>query len=184
VSDIRFLLFSSIPIPAVHSKSLLFAVCCLPTLLAHRGVFEWNNIGNLLADAQAQAIDAVFMLGDHAYDWARGDMKRGDGYMDALEPVISTIPWLPVIGNHEYYDGHSMYRYINQTDYEAVLKPPALRPASIAPLDKYGGRSTATSALGHLLSFGTHHATGNTGPVPSGTSRYYSVDVGLVHFIA
>ena len=36
------------------------------TLLTHRGVFEWNNIGNLLADAQAQAIDAVFMLGDHA----------------------------------------------------------------------------------------------------------------------
>ena len=25
-----------------------------------------------------------------------GNMKRGDGYMDAFEPVISQIPWLPV----------------------------------------------------------------------------------------
>lgn len=50
--------------------------------------------------------------------------------------------------------------------------------------DRFGGRSTATTPLGHLLAFGTHHAAGATGPVPSGTSRYYSVDFGLVHFIA
>lgn len=23
------------------------------------------------------------------------------GYMDAFEPVLSQLPWLPVIGNHE-----------------------------------------------------------------------------------
>ena len=23
-------------------------------------------------------------------------------YMDAFQPVISELPWLPVIGNHEY----------------------------------------------------------------------------------
>lgn len=50
-----------------------------------------------------------------------GNMKRGDGYMDAFEPILSKVPWLPVIGNHEYYDGTSLYRYVNQTDYEAVL---------------------------------------------------------------
>lgn len=62
---------------------------------------------------------------------------------------------------------------------------PALRGSMALPaLDHYGGRSTATTPLGHLLSFGTHHGVGNTGPVPSGTSRYYSVDLGLVHFIA
>lgn len=98
-----------------------------------------------------------------------------------------------------------MYRYVNQTDYEAVL--PALGAAPLPKRDKYGGahtpccvyqdrlwfslpcvhcagRSTATTPLGHLLAFGTHHAAGNTGPVPSGTSRFYSVDLGLVHFIA
>eukprot|EP01052_Picozoa_sp_SAG31_P053414 SAG31_NODE_13682_length_853_cov_1.550398_1_plen_202_part_00 len=76
--------------------------------------------------------------------------------------------------------GHSLYRYVNQTDYEAVM--PAF--GNLAEPDQFGGRSTATTPLGHLLSFGTHHAAGNNGPVPSGTSRYYSVDLGLVHFIA
>ena len=28
--------------------------------------------------------------------------------MDAFQPIISRVPWLPVIGNHEYYDGHSL----------------------------------------------------------------------------
>ena len=68
-------------------------------------------------------------------------------------------------------DGHSLYRYVNQTDYEAVL--PAFAPAAAAR-DRFGGRSTATTPLGHLLAFGTHHAAGDTGPTPSGTSRYYS----------
>ena len=62
---------------------------------------------------------------------------------------------------------------------------PALRgPLELPAPDRYGGRSTATTPLGHFLSFGTHHGVGNTGSVPSGTSRYYSVDLGLVHFIA
>ena len=45
-------------------------------------------------------------------------------------------------------------------------------------------RVTVSPVARHLLAFGTHHAAGSTGPVPSGTSRYYSVTVGLVHFIA
>eukprot|EP01052_Picozoa_sp_SAG31_P047621 SAG31_NODE_9612_length_1251_cov_0.877604_1_plen_102_part_00 len=28
------------------------------------GVFEWNNMANLLADADSESIDAVLMLGD------------------------------------------------------------------------------------------------------------------------
>ena len=42
-------------------------------------MFEWNNIGNLLADAEAEAIDAVLMLGDHCYNLGMGNMRRGDG---------------------------------------------------------------------------------------------------------
>ena len=46
------------------------------------------------------------------------------------------------------------------------------------------GVSTATSALGALLSRGTHHAAGLHGSTPSNTSRYFSVDFGLVHLVA
>ena len=80
--------------------------------------------------------------------------------------------------SHEYYDGHSLYRYVNQTDWERFLSP------STARTDNLGGVSTATTPLHHLLAFGSHHAAGSAGPAPSGTSRYYSVDIGLVHFIA
>lgn len=44
--------------------------------------------------------------------------------------------------------------------------------------------STATSALGAFLSTGNHHAAGTFGAnQPSNSSRYFSVDFGLVHLI-
>ena len=67
------------------------------------GVYEWNNMQNMLADAKALTADAVVHIGDHCYNMGGEDERRGDGYMQAYEPVISTIPWIPVVGNHEYY---------------------------------------------------------------------------------
>ena len=43
-----------------------------------------------------------------------------------------------------------------------------------------GSTSTATSALGHILTKGTFLGAGLHGTTPSGTSNYFSVDVGLV----
>ena len=40
------------------------------------------------------------------------------------------------------------------------------------------------SALGSLLSIGNHHSAGTHGATPSHSSRYFSVDFGLVHLIA
>ena len=59
--------------------------------------------------------------------------------------------------SHEYYDGHSLYRYVNQTDWERFLSP------STARTDNLGGVSTATTPLHHLLAFGSHHAAGSAG---------------------
>eukprot|EP01044_Picomonas_judraskeda_P011091 COSAG03_NODE_1479_length_4013_cov_2.618804_1_plen_330_part_00 len=50
------------------------------------GVFEWNNMGNLLDDAKAEEIDAVLMLGDHCYNLGMGNMKRGDGTVNTTLP--------------------------------------------------------------------------------------------------
>jgi hypothetical protein len=44
--------------------------------------------------------------------------------------------------------------------------------------------STATSPLGALLSAGLHHSAGLGGSLASNTSRYFSVDFGLIHFVA
>ena len=38
-----------------------------------------------------------------------------DGYLNAFQRVIgAAVPWVPVLGNHEYYEMTS-FRYLNQT---------------------------------------------------------------------
>ena len=59
------------------------------------------------------------------------------------------------LASHEYYDGHSLWRYVNQTDYEHLRPyfPKAEHSHSErqAAAAEAHGVSTATSALGHLL---------------------------------
>lgn len=64
-------------------------------------VTRFNAVGNLAADCAAGTIDAIVMMGDHAYDLGMNDDHRGDAYMNGLAPATATCPWLPVIGNHE-----------------------------------------------------------------------------------
>ena len=37
--------------------------------------------------------------------------------------MLAHTPWLPVIGNHEFYDGDELRRYLNQTDGSVVAFP-------------------------------------------------------------
>ena len=116
-----------------------------------------------------------------------GDDRRGDAYMNGMMPATATCPWVPVIGNHESSDGDHYNRFLNQTWGEAYANPALVS-------------STADTALGHLLSKGTlfgastgvldsgDHGNGNAttagnDSAPSGTSRYFSVDIGLVHMV-
>ena len=32
-------------------------------------------------------------------------------YMEAYQGVIASIPWLPIVGNHEFLDGDDLRRY-------------------------------------------------------------------------
>ena len=75
------------------------------------GVYTYNNMDRLEEDSKAGEIDFIVHLGDHAYNIAQEDGYRGDGYMDAFSRVISNTPWVPVLGNHEYYDGDEFQRY-------------------------------------------------------------------------
>ena len=52
-------------------------------------------IGNLVDDVKAGRVDFVVHAGDHAYEFAVDSGQRGDGYMDAYQPLLSIAPWVP-----------------------------------------------------------------------------------------
>merc|ERR1711959_254334 len=126
---------------------------------------------NLKSDCKSGQIDAVVHMGDHAYNIGFSQDRRGDAYMNAFQPTLSTCPWFPIIGNHESSDGDH-YKH-----YEAIAFGEAYGQG--APVL----HSTATSALGLRLTTGTFYGVGLHGAKPSNTSRYASTDIGLIHMV-
>ena len=104
------------------------------------------------------------------------DGKRGDGYMNAFQDVIANMPWLPVLGNHEFIGGAGQAnRYTNQT-YGIVVG----EDGSAA-----GEMQRRAHNLGSALNAGITLATvKGVAEQSSGNSRYFSQDIGLVHLIA
>jgi len=129
-----------------------------------------NCMANVYRDCLEGKVDAVLHMGDHAYDMGQGGDKRGDSYMNAFQRALTACPWIPVIGNHEGNDGDNTARFLNMTFGESGF-------------GLTGIHSTATTALGELLTKGTMFAAATHGSgAPSYTSRYFSVDIGLIHF--
>jgi hypothetical protein len=161
---------------------------------------RYNNVGNLAADCAAGTIDAIVLMGDHAYNLGDDHDRRGDAYMNMLQPLLSRCPWFPIIGdqprlntrppsapacvlsrgllspgNHEVNDGDHFNHYLK-----------------IAWGEEYGAqrggfsnppvRSTATTTLGDFITKGTMYASAH-GVVPSNTSRFTSLDIGLMHLV-
>jgi 3',5'-cyclic AMP phosphodiesterase CpdA len=150
------------------------------------GVFSWNNMENLKRDVDAEEADLVIHLGDLAYNEGDDDERRGDGFMTAFQDVLARVPWMAILGNHEYAAGAKLGRYLDQNFQGwGPIAGANLTAADRAALAEMRVVSTATSALGAFVSTGTHHAAGlHGGEAPSGSSRYFSVDFGLIHFVA
>jgi len=167
------------------------------------GVYEWNCMSNVHQDmAVSREADLVIHMGDHAYNEGEDDERRADGYMSAWQPALANGLWMPIVGNHEYYSGAELGRYLNQTwegwgnitggKVEPSEGKRTAATATAGSVKTGGGKaktegapvSTATSALGFMLSTGNHHSAGLHGSTPSGTSRYFSVDFGLIHLVA
>ena len=99
-------------------------------LFGDMGLYPFNNIGNLVNDVDAGRIGAVVHLGDHAYNLAMDGGTRGDGYFIAMQRVLSRVPMVSVVGNHEHegspfgaYCSEATYcegRYLNQTAAQLV----------------------------------------------------------------
>lgn len=144
-----------------------------------------------------------FQIGDHAYNLGAENGLRGDGYLQAYSKLVSRVVWVPIIGNHEWYDGDNAHRWLNQTNFVPLIDTRDMKTVSPwehqprhAAESVLPARSTATSALGHTLSpatwLGMATAPGrdvvssehSADHPPSNTSRFFSVDLGLGHFIA
>lgn len=143
-----------------------------------------NNMGNLRADCAAGTIDAIVHMGDHAYNMGNGDDYHGDAYMQAFQNVLARCPWLPVIGNHEStmgngkdrVDASSEQRYLNQT-WGVIFGQDGTE------IETNTARTTATTSLGHLITRGSFYGAASHGTIPSRTSQWYSIDLGLIHFV-
>ena len=75
-------------------------------------------------------VRACVRVGDHCYDLGEANDRRGDAYMNAFQPALTTLPWFPIVGNHEW-----VYKLIpppSQCDYPAwglICKP---TPANVS----------------------------------------------------
>jgi hypothetical protein len=142
-----------------------------------------NNMANLRAGCASGAIDAIVHMGDHAYNMGSGNDFHGDAYMQAFQGVLAQCPWLPVIGNHEStlgsehnIDESTEERYLNQTSGVIIGQGGTESETSTA-------RTTATTSLGHLLTRSSFYGAAVHSAAPSRTSQWYSVDLGLIHFV-
>eukprot|EP00662_Eupelagonemidae_sp_cell21_P023602 gene23602-25632_t len=153
------------------------------------GVYSWNNMGNLRDDCVRNTkADLIVLAGDNCYNEGDWDERRTDGYMQAFQDTIANVPWMPIVGNHEFYAGTKLSRYLDSTWEKWEPLPMEGRDEALAAAAA-GGHTSATSALGAFLSAGNHHgpataAGGSSGGVASNTSRYFSADFGLVHLVA
>ena len=153
------------------------------------GVFRWNNMANLEKDYNNNIVDFVIQMGDHSYNIGQFDEHRGDNYLSAYSRILKHIPWMPIVGNHEYYDNEFFHRFLNQTYgviYNSDNNTLKNKNAHVSYTwnNKLNSSSTATSALGFFQSLGLNYGLSTYVKNPSGTSRFYSADVGLVHLIA
>ena len=87
----------------------------LSTITFFRVVPAPMPIGNLVDDVVAGRVDWVVHAGDHAYEFAVDGGQRGDGYMDAYQPLLERAPWAPGWGNHEFLEDDRGNRLLNIT---------------------------------------------------------------------
>ena len=153
-------------------------------LYGDMGVYSYNNMQNLEKDCVTdESMDLIVHAGDHCYNEGDSDEARADGYMQAFEATLAHVPWMPIVGNHEFYADAQLRRYLDQTWEKWGPLKEATAKSGWAKHIAAEGESNAQSHIGALLGTGTHHAAGLHGTVPSNTSRYFSVNFGLVHLI-
>ncbi|CAG9310824.1 unnamed protein product [Blepharisma stoltei] len=70
------------------------------------GNLSWTEIGNRWPQLN---IDAVIHMGDIAYDLSTDYGTWGDAFMNSIQPVASSVPYMVCVGNHEGDDNYVNY---------------------------------------------------------------------------
>ena len=96
----------------------------------------------------------------------------------SLTPKVSLFQ----LGNHEYYDGDNYRRWVNQT--AGMERDSARSFGEVPPRGEGAGGSGAQLQLRAMETATTLGAAAHGSTTPSNTSRYYSVDMGLVHLVS
>eukprot|EP01052_Picozoa_sp_SAG31_P020565 SAG31_NODE_1553_length_7905_cov_3.137330_2_plen_377_part_00 len=138
-------------------------------------------MGGLLADSQAGAIDAIVHMGDHAYNYGDANGSRADAYLDGYSRVLRSTPWVPVVGNHEGFD--SFYFFFNETDGENSSVDPVRADGVSMERLPHPMTSIMRTGVGQFGA-GATGAANQQQPGGSGTPRWFSLQIGLVHLVA
>ena len=175
------------------------------------GIYSWNAMGGLLNDSTAGVnrdkgqhrsatmdddkidhvqehtrVDCIVHMGDHAYNYGDANGTRADAYLDGYSPVLSATPWVPVVGNHEGYD--SFYFFFNETDGENSEVDPATTVAHVANgTTSTNRRSRLPHPMTTIMRTGVGQFGAGAESAPrsgSGTPRWFSLQIGIVHLVA
>ena len=81
------------------------------------GDFSMSNgtnatVSSLVQELNTHAYDAVFHNGDFAYDLDSDSGRRGDDFLNYIQPVASRLPYMTAQGNHE--SGSVLAHYTNR----------------------------------------------------------------------
>lgn len=79
-------------------------------LFGDMGSVNAQSLPRLLKDVQNDMYDAIFHVGDFAYDMDSDNGKNGDKFMKAIEPIAATVPYMTCPGNHENKYNFSNYK--------------------------------------------------------------------------
>ncbi|CAG9313231.1 unnamed protein product [Blepharisma stoltei] len=71
------------------------------------GAASWQEIENWVIKMK---INAVIHMGDIAYDLSTDYATWGDNYMNSIQAVASSVPYMVAVGNHEGDDNYVNYQ--------------------------------------------------------------------------
>ena len=79
-------------------------------VLADFGLVNDVSIDQLISEARSGGYDAVIHAGDFAYNLEDSGGAVGNGFLNAIAPIASTMPYMTAPGNHES-DGDTFAQY-------------------------------------------------------------------------
>src|SRR6218665_2460107 len=91
------------------------------------GYQEDKSLPYLRDDILQTHYHSIFHIGDFAYDLQNEKGKVGHDFMNSIEPVAATVPYMTAPGNHEHHANFSHYdarfTMLGDRDNPEVLKP-------------------------------------------------------------